>query len=146
MPSLNEGDIVFDGASTLCRELRQHKVNVQLVRFGGLSARCRITAPRPSLQTANPLGAQRVQHNVAGKLQQIAVFVNQNGFEAPLKHMADAGLGADKALFTAIEANFRPNANRRLIRSPHSINEPEFAALLVKQFKEIIPQPAIASR
>ena len=80
---VNEGDVTFDRASTLCSKLRQHKVNVQPVRFGGLSARCRITAPPPSLQTPNPLGAQRVQHNVAGKLQQIAVFVNQNGFEAP---------------------------------------------------------------
>ena len=55
---------------------------------------------------------------------------------------------ADKSLFTAIETNFRPGSNRRLIRSPHNINDPEFAALLVKHFEDIMPQSiaAIASR
>jgi uncharacterized protein (UPF0261 family)/ABC-type branched-subunit amino acid transport system ATPase component len=66
--------------------------------------------------------------------------------DAPGKPFWDPA--ANKALFTAIEVNFRSTTNRRLIRSPHNINDPEFAALLVKQFEEIIPQPvmAIASR
>ncbi len=66
--------------------------------------------------------------------------------DAPGKPFWDPA--ADRALFTAIEGNFRPGSNRRLIRSPHNINDPEFAALLVKQFVEIMPQPmtAIASR
>ena len=55
---------------------------------------------------------------------------------------------SDKALFTAIENNFRAGLNRRLIRSAHNINDPEFADLVVKHFAEIMPQPvaAMASR
>jgi uncharacterized protein (UPF0261 family)/ABC-type branched-subunit amino acid transport system ATPase component len=51
---------------------------------------------------------------------------------------------ANNALFTAIESNFRPGANRRLIRSRYNINDPEFADLLVNHFQEIMPQPSAA--
>ena len=50
---------------------------------------------------------------------------------------------ADQALFKAIERNFRPNGQRRLIRSPHNINDPEFAALLVQLFREIAEVAAV---
>jgi uncharacterized protein (UPF0261 family)/ABC-type branched-subunit amino acid transport system ATPase component len=63
--------------------------------------------------------------------------------DAPGKPFWDTA--ADKALFSAIETNFRPGSNRRLIRSPHNINDPEFAALLVRQFEEIMPQPMPAA-
>ncbi len=52
---------------------------------------------------------------------------------------------ANNALFTAIESNFRPSSNRRLIRSRHNINDPEFADLLVKHFDEIMPQPNVVA-
>ncbi|MFY7959904.1 MAG: ABC transporter permease [Elsteraceae bacterium] len=45
---------------------------------------------------------------------------------------------ADKALFDAIAGGFRSGVNRRLIRSPHNINDPEFANALVGQFLEIV--------
>ena len=45
---------------------------------------------------------------------------------------------ADKALFDAIAGGFRSGVNRRLIRSPHNINDPEFADALVGQFLEIV--------
>jgi len=45
---------------------------------------------------------------------------------------------ADKALFDAIASGFRGGVNRRLIRSPHNINDPEFADALVGQFLEIV--------
>jgi len=45
---------------------------------------------------------------------------------------------ADKALFDAIASGFRGGVNRRLIRSPHNINDPEFADALVSQFLEIV--------
>jgi uncharacterized protein (UPF0261 family) len=45
---------------------------------------------------------------------------------------------ADKALFDTIAAGFRSGVNRRLIRSPHNINDPEFADALVGQFLEIV--------
>ncbi len=59
--------------------------------------------------------------------------------DAPGKPFWDPA--ANTALFAAIESNFRPSSNRRLIRSRHNINDPEFAELLVKQFEEIMPQP-----
>jgi uncharacterized protein (UPF0261 family)/ABC-type branched-subunit amino acid transport system ATPase component len=58
--------------------------------------------------------------------------------DAPGKPFWDPA--ANKSLFTAIESNFRPGFNRRLVRSPHNINDPEFADLLVKTFEEIMPK------
>ena len=45
---------------------------------------------------------------------------------------------ADRALFTAIEQSFRPGGDKRLIRLPHNINDPEFAQALVKNFQELM--------
>ena len=45
---------------------------------------------------------------------------------------------ADKALFDAIASGFRSGPNRRLIRSPHNINDSEFVDALVGQFLEIV--------
>lgn len=45
---------------------------------------------------------------------------------------------ADAALFGAIAGGLEQTGDRRLIRSPHHINDPEFADLLVAQFKEIV--------
>ncbi|MEO9898648.1 MAG: ABC transporter permease [Paracoccaceae bacterium] len=42
---------------------------------------------------------------------------------------------ANKALFSTLEATVRQNANRQLIRTPHNINDPEFASLIVKTFR-----------
>jgi uncharacterized protein (UPF0261 family) len=44
---------------------------------------------------------------------------------------------ADAALFDAIHATFRPGPQRKLVELPHHINSPEFAAALVKNFREI---------
>lgn len=44
---------------------------------------------------------------------------------------------ADRALFDAIETTFETNANRRLIRLPLHMNDPEFARAAVAAFKEI---------
>jgi uncharacterized protein (UPF0261 family) len=44
---------------------------------------------------------------------------------------------ADRALFSAIERQFRPAASRRLIRLPYNINDPAFARALVANFREI---------
>ncbi|HEY3148266.1 MAG TPA: ABC transporter permease, partial [Dongiaceae bacterium] len=45
---------------------------------------------------------------------------------------------ADRALFNAIGANFRPGGDRRLIRLPYNINEPPFAAALVDNFLDLV--------
>jgi uncharacterized protein (UPF0261 family) len=44
---------------------------------------------------------------------------------------------ADAALFEALEATITQTPRRRLIRLPHHINDPEFAAALVASFREI---------
>ena len=49
---------------------------------------------------------------------------------------------ANKALFSAIESNFKATAQRRLIRLPHNVNDPQFSDPLVKHFLEIATLPA----
>ena len=44
---------------------------------------------------------------------------------------------AREALFTALEATVRQAGNRQLVRLPHHINDPAFAAALVAAFREI---------
>jgi uncharacterized protein (UPF0261 family) len=44
---------------------------------------------------------------------------------------------ADAALFEALERTVRQTGNRRLIRLPHAINDPPFAAALVAAFHEL---------
>jgi uncharacterized protein (UPF0261 family)/ABC-type branched-subunit amino acid transport system ATPase component len=44
---------------------------------------------------------------------------------------------ADRALFEAITAGFRPGPDRRLARLPHNVNDPVFADALVAAFEEI---------
>ncbi|MEM0990153.1 MAG: ABC transporter permease [Pseudomonadota bacterium] len=44
---------------------------------------------------------------------------------------------ATKALFTALEQTVTQSASRQLIRTPHNINDPEFAALVVQTFRSL---------
>jgi uncharacterized protein (UPF0261 family) len=44
---------------------------------------------------------------------------------------------ADEALFQAIENTVQQTALRQIIRVPHAINTPEFAALAVQHFHDI---------
>ena len=44
---------------------------------------------------------------------------------------------ADEALFAGVEATLRPRANRHLERLPYPINAPEFAAALVRAYREV---------
>ena len=45
---------------------------------------------------------------------------------------------ADAALFAALEATLAPGPDRRLIRLPHHINDPAFAAALVAEFSSLM--------
>jgi uncharacterized protein (UPF0261 family)/ABC-type branched-subunit amino acid transport system ATPase component len=63
-----------------------------------------------------------------------------SGLDAPDKPFWDPA--ADKALFDAIATNFRSGSNRKLIRVPHNINDPEFAAAAVAAFEDVIRQGA----
>lgn len=44
---------------------------------------------------------------------------------------------ADRALFETLEAEVKQHENRRLVRLPFAINQPEFSSALVAAFKEI---------
>lgn len=46
---------------------------------------------------------------------------------------------ADRALFDTIERTVRATPRRQVLRVPHHINDPEFAALAVRHFREISP-------
>ena len=45
---------------------------------------------------------------------------------------------ADRALYQAIESTLQRSDRRRLIRLPHNINEPAFAAALVENFLDVV--------
>ena len=47
---------------------------------------------------------------------------------------------ADDALFGALEKTLKQTATRRLTRLPNHINDPEFSAALVEQFRAIVQQ------
>jgi uncharacterized protein (UPF0261 family) len=44
---------------------------------------------------------------------------------------------ANRALFDVIASNFRAATNRKLLRIPHHINDPEFADALVASFLQM---------
>lgn len=51
---------------------------------------------------------------------------------------------ADEALFKTLEETVRATSNRQVIRTPHNINDPEFAALVIKTFRSFHTQPRLA--
>ncbi|MCH8507020.1 MAG: Tm-1-like ATP-binding domain-containing protein, partial [Ectothiorhodospiraceae bacterium] len=54
---------------------------------------------------------------------------------------------ADRALFTAIEQSFRQGGDKRLVRLPYNINDPEFSHALVEHFQALVgANPAEGSR
>jgi uncharacterized protein (UPF0261 family)/ABC-type branched-subunit amino acid transport system ATPase component len=53
---------------------------------------------------------------------------------------------ADAALFAAIEKNFRPAPQRRLVKRPEHINDPAFAEALVAAFREVCAGAAEPAR
>ena len=58
-----------------------------------------------------------------------------SALDAPGKPFYDPA--AREALFRAIETNLRPAANRQLVRLPHNINDPAFAAAVLAAFGQL---------
>jgi uncharacterized protein (UPF0261 family) len=52
---------------------------------------------------------------------------------------------ADKALFDAIASNFSVNSSKKLVRLPLHINDPQFAAALAANFRDIQPKEGPAA-
>ena len=63
--------------------------------------------------------------------------------DAPGKAFWDPA--ADQALFAALESKLRAAPNRRLIRLPCNVNDPEFAQALVDQFRDIAASPSASA-
>ncbi|GHC37932.1 Tm-1-like ATP-binding domain-containing protein [Aidingimonas halophila] len=59
-----------------------------------------------------------------------------SGLDAPGQPFHDPD--ADAALFDALEQTVEQTDQRRIIRYPYHINDPEFAAMLVKHFREVM--------
>jgi uncharacterized protein (UPF0261 family)/ABC-type branched-subunit amino acid transport system ATPase component len=68
----------------------------------------------------------------------VRFFIPEGGVsavDAPGKGFWDPA--ADKALFDTITQNFRAGTNRKLIRLPYNLNDPQFSDALVAAFHEI---------
>jgi uncharacterized protein (UPF0261 family) len=61
-----------------------------------------------------------------------------SALDAPGKAFHDGE--ADAALFAALERTIEVTPRRRLVRVPHGINDPEFAAVLLQHFKDVLSE------
>lgn len=98
--------------------------------------------PNVTLMRTTPDECRAIGEFIANKLNRMegpVRFVIPEGgvsaLDAPGQPFWDPA--ADKALFTAIGSRFRSGPDRKLVTSPLNINDPEFAELLVQQFREI---------
>jgi uncharacterized protein (UPF0261 family) len=89
-----------------------------------------------------PDEARRIGEWIVAKLNRmegpVRFFIPEGGvslIDAPGKPFWDPA--ADKALFDAIGAKFRAGPDRKLIRLPWNVNDPQFAEALVAAFLEI---------
>ena len=98
--------------------------------------------PQVTLMRTTPEECARIGAWIAAKLNAcdgpVRFVIPEGGvsmLDAPGQAFADPD--ADAALFGALERDLRQTDDRRLIRSPHHINDPEFADALVAAFHEI---------
>ena len=113
------------------RLLYKHNANVTLMR----------TTPEENTAMGEFIAAKL--NAMEGPVRFLLPEGGVSALDAPGKlfWMPDANL----ALFAAIEKNFRPTINRKLIRRPENINDPAFAEALLAAFKEVSAAAAIAS-
>jgi uncharacterized protein (UPF0261 family)/ABC-type branched-subunit amino acid transport system ATPase component len=100
-----------------------------------------------TLMRTTPEECTRMGEWIAAKLNRmdgpVRFLIPEGGvslIDAPGKPFWDPA--ADKALFTAIERNFRSGSNRRLTKLPYNINDAGFIDALLQQFSEIEPPTA----
>jgi uncharacterized protein (UPF0261 family) len=98
--------------------------------------------PQVTLMRTTPEENRRMGEWIGAKLNacegEIRFLLPEGGvslIDAPGQPFHDPA--ADAALFEALEATITQTPRRRLIRLPHHINDPEFAAALVASFREI---------
>jgi uncharacterized protein (UPF0261 family) len=105
------------------RNLYVHNPQVTLMR----------TTPEENRRMGEWIGARL--NACAGEVRFLLPEGGVSLIDAPGQPFHDPA--ADAALFEALEATVRQTARRRLLRLPHHINDPEFAAALVASFREI---------
>jgi uncharacterized protein (UPF0261 family) len=98
--------------------------------------------PQVTLMRTTPEENRRMGEWIGEKLNacegEVRFLLPEGGvslIDAPCEPFHDPA--ADAALFEALEATVRQTARRRLIRLPHNVNDPQFAAALVQHFREI---------
>jgi uncharacterized protein (UPF0261 family) len=100
--------------------------------------------PQVTLMRTTAAENARMGEWIAGRLNEMAgpvrFLIPEGGvsaLDAPGQPFHDPE--ADRALFDALERNFRETATRRLVRLPHHINDPAFAEAVVQALEEINP-------
>ena len=113
------------------RNLYRHNANVTLMR-------------------TTPEECARIGRFIADKLNRmegpVRFLIPDGGvslIDAPGKPFWDPA--ADKALFDAITSGVRATAQRKIVRLPHNVNDPEFVDALVAAFREIAREPVAAA-
>ncbi|MGK3207821.1 Tm-1-like ATP-binding domain-containing protein [Amycolatopsis sp. MEPSY49] len=98
--------------------------------------------PQITLMRTNTEECARIGSFIAAKLNAcegpVRFLIPEGGVSAldsPGQPFHDPG--ADAVLFDTLEREVRQTGTRRLVRSPHHINDPEFAAELVAAFDEV---------
>jgi uncharacterized protein (UPF0261 family) len=100
--------------------------------------------PQVTLMRTTPEENARIGHWIGERLSRmegpVRFLLPLGGvsmIDAPGKPFHDPE--ADAALFAALRDAFKPAPNRRLVETPHAINDPAFAEALAKAFLEILP-------
>ena len=113
------------------RNLYRHNANVTLMR-------------------TTPEECARIGRFIADKLNRmegpVRFLIPDGGvslIDAPGKPFWDPA--ADKALFDVITSGVRATAQRKIVRLPHNVNDPEFVDALVAAFGEIAREPVAAA-
>jgi uncharacterized protein (UPF0261 family)/ABC-type branched-subunit amino acid transport system ATPase component len=106
--------------------------------------------PQVTLMRTTPEENRRMGEWIAGRLNlmdgPVRFLLPEGGvsaIDAPGKPFHDPE--ADAALFEAITSTFQETANRRLIRSPHNVNDPEFTDAVIAALREITPEQRTSS-
>ncbi len=98
--------------------------------------------PQVTLMRTTPEECTEMGHWIGQKLNRMSgpvrFFLPEGGVSAisgPGQPFHDPA--ADAALFAALEASVRQTSTRQLVRTPYNINDPEFAALVVADFRSL---------
>jgi uncharacterized protein (UPF0261 family)/ABC-type branched-subunit amino acid transport system ATPase component len=113
------------------RKLHRHNPNVTLMR----------TTPEESARIGRFIAAKL--NRMPGPVRFLIPEGGVSGLDKPDGPFWDPA--ADKELFDSIAKDFVPTGNRKLIRSPHHINDPQFAAALAVAFREFMPKEGQAA-